>query len=55
MPFLLALAILFGLPLAVIAFFGRRQQRLNDAMSSMGDGPSHGAPHVGPNNLETGH
>ena len=50
---ILALAVLFGLPLAVIAVFGRRQQQLNDAMSKMGDGPSHGAPHVGPNDLDT--
>ena len=53
MTLLLALAVLFGLPLAVIAVFGRRQQQLNDAMSKMGDGPSHGAPHVGPNDLDT--
>ena len=53
MTLLLALAVLFGLPLAVIAVFGRRQQQLNDAMSKMSDGPSHGALHVGPNDLDT--
>lgn len=53
MPLILILALLFGVPLAVIAFFGRRQQRLNDAMSRMGEGPAHTSPHVGPNDLDT--
>ena len=54
MSFILTLAVLFGIPLAVIAYFGKRQQKLNEAMSRMGDGPSHNAPHVGPNNLDSG-